>query len=194
MQDVETRKCSKCKISKSFDSFAKHKGKPLGIRYTCKQCDANFSKKWKSENPNYQAEYYQKNKTQILLRMKTHRLENLDAKRRSARVYAQLNKEKMSKTNADWVRSNPEKNRAKKARRRALEIQAQAFFISSKQIEKLYLQKCIYCGSAGPIELDHVIPISRGGSHSLGNLVSACRPCNRSKGNKMIMEWRLGRR
>jgi 5-methylcytosine-specific restriction endonuclease McrA len=29
--------------------------------------------------------------------------------------------------------------------------------------------------------LDHVVPISQGGSHGLENVVAACRSCNRSK-------------
>lgn len=51
--------------------------------------------------------------------------------------------------------------------------------------------RCVYCGVAGvPLELDHVIPKSRGGEHSLENLVAACKPCNSSKGAKTVEEWR----
>jgi len=43
--------------------------------------------------------------------------------------------------------------------------------------------KCQYC--AGPAEnLDHVIPRSRGGSHTWENVVAACRRCNTRKGNR----------
>jgi hypothetical protein len=46
--------------------------------------------------------------------------------------------------------------------------------------------RCVYCGSKFPPEqltLDHVQPRLRGGDHSEGNLVSACRPCNVEKGS-----------
>lgn len=33
-------------------------------------------------------------------------------------------------------------------------------------------------------ETDHVVPISKGGATSLGNLALACRRCNRSKGDR----------
>lgn len=50
--------------------------------------------------------------------------------------------------------------------------------------------QCVYCGVDGvPLELDHVIPKSRGGDHSLENLVSACKSCNSSKGAKTPEEW-----
>jgi 5-methylcytosine-specific restriction endonuclease McrA len=49
---------------------------------------------------------------------------------------------------------------------------------------------CVYCGdTAGPFELDHVHPVSRGGDDRLENLACACRPCNRSKGAKLVSEW-----
>ena len=50
---------------------------------------------------------------------------------------------------------------------------------------------CIYCGERGKkLECDHVIPVSRGGLHDDGNLVTACFACNRSKRDKLVSEWR----
>jgi 5-methylcytosine-specific restriction endonuclease McrA len=46
--------------------------------------------------------------------------------------------------------------------------------------------RCVYCGIKFPPEsltLDHVQPRVRGGDHSEGNLVAACRPCNADKGS-----------
>lgn len=49
---------------------------------------------------------------------------------------------------------------------------------------------CQYCGERGKkLECDHVIPVSRGGTHDLDNLKTACFKCNRSKRNKTIEEW-----
>lgn len=45
---------------------------------------------------------------------------------------------------------------------------------------------CVYCGRTppeSPIECDHVIAASSGGSCDLGNLVTACADCNRGKSN-----------
>lgn len=50
--------------------------------------------------------------------------------------------------------------------------------------------RCVYCLATGvALELDHVIPKSRGGEHSLANLVAACKSCNSSKGTKSLSEW-----
>lgn len=49
---------------------------------------------------------------------------------------------------------------------------------------------CVYCNAQHEtLECDHVVPVSRGGTNKVGNLVSACQPCNRSKHNKMLHEW-----
>ena len=49
---------------------------------------------------------------------------------------------------------------------------------------------CVYCGVTGvPLQLDHVIPRSRGGADTPDNLVACCRPCNTSKGAKTPEEW-----
>ena len=48
---------------------------------------------------------------------------------------------------------------------------------------------CQYCGreSAG-LTVDHVIPRSRGGTSHWDNIVAACAPCNRKKGNRLPNE------
>lgn len=52
---------------------------------------------------------------------------------------------------------------------------------------------CTYCGTSdGPFYLDHIYPVSRGGSNEPSNLTLACASCNRSKGARTLREW-LGR-
>lgn len=38
------------------------------------------------------------------------------------------------------------------------------------------------------LTMDHVIPLSRGGDHSIDNIVPSCFSCNASKGNKLLSE------
>lgn len=50
-----------------------------------------------------------------------------------------------------------------------------------------YGERCIYCN--GKYEhLDHIIPISKGGSHTKNNLAPSCAKCNLSKHNKILWE------
>lgn len=49
---------------------------------------------------------------------------------------------------------------------------------------------CRYCGTTdGPWHIDHVHPVSRGGTDALENLAVACAPCNLSKGSKLLSVW-----
>jgi len=38
-------------------------------------------------------------------------------------------------------------------------------------------------------EVDHIVPMSRGGGHLRANLQVLCRACNGSKGNQLESEW-----
>jgi hypothetical protein len=44
---------------------------------------------------------------------------------------------------------------------------------------------CQYCGRTAE-NLDHVVPRSRGGTHTWDNVVAACRRCNSRKENRLI--------
>lgn len=51
--------------------------------------------------------------------------------------------------------------------------------------------RCVYCGATGSdekIEVDHVIPVAKGGNSHIDNLVTCCFPCNRGKRDKLLLE------
>ena len=50
---------------------------------------------------------------------------------------------------------------------------------------------CQYCGASAPdviLEIDHIKPVSKGGTNSILNLVTSCRNCNRGKTNKVLSD------
>jgi 5-methylcytosine-specific restriction endonuclease McrA len=53
---------------------------------------------------------------------------------------------------------------------------------------------CVYCGNSAT-SIDHVVPRSRGGTHSWDNVVAACRRCNHVKADRSLAElgWSLPR-
>ena len=56
--------------------------------------------------------------------------------------------------------------------------------VSRHKIYKRDNHECVYCGTKQDLPIDHVIPRSRGGDNSWGNLVSCCKKCNSKKGNR----------
>lgn len=82
-----------------------------------------------------------------------------------------------------------------KAKRRAVERGATAENINPINVFRRDKWRCRLCGTKTPQklrgtyeqrapELDHVLPLSKGGSHTWGNVQCACRACNNSKGNR----------
>ena len=97
--------------------------------------------------------------------------------------------------------ANPEQ-RAERSERRLQRERASCGAIQAIDVPGLRRKlddKCRYCGEAlrSGGELDHLTPVSRGGSGQAGNITLACMPCNRNKHSKTLPEylnWRKARR
>ena len=156
--------CGTCKVLKEYISFSNSNSTKDNLCRRCRDCDAVARKK-----------YYENHKEKELLRKKNWRDSNKDFLKNYQQKYQANNIFR-------WAEYQH--------RRRAIALNNGVFFISKNELLKIYNSPCIYCGSLQDITLEHVIPISRGGTHGIGNIASACRNCNLSKGSKTIMEWR----
>lgn len=89
-----------------------------------------------------------------------------------------------------WYWNNREKAIAKVHRRR----NAPGSY-TEIEITELYENQggvCFYCSEplGRDFHRDHYIPISKGGSNYIDNIVLACSPCNLSKADKLPSEWK----
>lgn len=49
---------------------------------------------------------------------------------------------------------------------------------------------CAYCDAQGtPLEKEHIVPVSQGGSNRVSNLTLACRPCNQRKAARSLDDF-----
>lgn len=63
-----------------------------------------------------------------------------------------------------------------------------------KRLVRHYRGCCAYCGRpAATPEMDHLVPLARGGRHTIGNVLPACRRCNGTKNARLLIEWKNGR-
>lgn len=54
--------------------------------------------------------------------------------------------------------------------------------------------RCAYCSTrTRRLTIDHIIPVSRGGRHSIGNALPACLSCNSSKGALLLIQFKVRR-
>lgn len=123
--------------------------------------------------------------------------QNNNGKERKQR-WRQNNRAIVNEIARQWRINNPEsyKNMCRTARhrRRALKLNATIEYFTATELTQYWVEngihpdRCFYCG--GPYEHDdHVIPLSRGGTHERANIVPACQPCNNRKYNKLPEEW-----
>lgn len=203
--------CYKCKQMLSIDFFHKKSTGKFGVTGTCKFCSAIISAEWRKNNPERKKindkkwaqanpdrtaaakrRYSDKNKEAEKARKAAAYLANKESRDKKSRLWSKQNPEKERKRKRNWRRNNPEKARQENHKYRS-KLRERSFAITKKEIAKLIApQKCFYCQEhTEKPTLEHVIPIARGGNHSIGNLVSACGICNSSKQDKTIMEWRV---
>lgn len=95
-----------------------------------------------------------------------------------------------------YSRANPHVAQATKRRRKALVAGAIVAHFTPRDWLRLQIRfdyRCAYCGIRAPLSMDHVVPIVRGGTHSVGNILPACTSCNCHKQARFITEWRYGK-
>jgi len=131
----------------------------------------NIAKKWRENHPELNRE-----------RVKDAWLKNPDKYRRGIKFWKQKHPEKMR-----------EYGRIHNRKRRTW-IEGNEGIHTTEDINQQYAKqqgKCYWCGIKVKkhFEIDHIVPISRGGSNDPSNLAIACSYCNRSKGDKLPEEW-----
>jgi 5-methylcytosine-specific restriction endonuclease McrA len=114
---------------------------------------------------------------------------------RSRKNYKE-NRTKILEQHKRWMAAHPGIQRVYSQKRRALEKSAA---VNLKQIREWMLlvksapfAKCYYCEltvSTKRIHFEHMIPLNRGGAHSIENLCVSCKLCNLQKGTRHISEW-----
>jgi 5-methylcytosine-specific restriction endonuclease McrA len=122
------------------------------------------------------------------------------ADRRANREKLRLRQEAWRAANPDYMRDWEKRNAAliseNNYRRRVRIAEAKSgVAISQRDWDRMirrFSNRCAYCDCSldGCFTIDHVVPVSRGGRHSIGNLVPACKSCNSSKRDLLLVGWR----
>jgi 5-methylcytosine-specific restriction endonuclease McrA len=182
--------CSDCQESKSIDSFGKRSRNKDGLHEKCKECAKSYYDQTRERiNANNRIRY-EANKYSINEYQRTYYVKNkakINAKNRS---YYARNIDKEIERREKYYQTHKEQSKNKYHVRRARLLNNGIYLVKEKEIKRLTESNCFYCGAKDSIQIDHIVPISRGGSHSIGNLIPACAKCNLSKHNKFIVEWK----
>lgn len=109
-------------------------------------------------------------------------------------VYTARSLSWMAENRDRWVEIRRSSGRRHERRRRGQRFGGPG--VSPRDWQRLidrHQGRCAYCGCLPELlTMDHVVPLSRGGRHSIGNVLPACWPCNHRKNAKLLVEWRKG--
>jgi 5-methylcytosine-specific restriction endonuclease McrA len=171
------KQCSSCKQIKPFDCFGKDRRSKTGFRSQCKDCERKYEK---SRDP--------------------------EKKRAHAKKYREAHKETEKARYQNWKENNPQKYNAHRKRMKVNRRRVVLEYDKDITIEVLYNRAagiCALCGGRCDYEdyvfrgetfiagnhypsIDHIVPISKGGSHTWDNVQLAHKQCNSIKSDKTL--------
>jgi|CXWL01.1.fsa_nt_gi 5-methylcytosine-specific restriction endonuclease McrA len=119
--------------------------------------------------------------------------DNRDKNIRAAVEWGRKNKDKRRVIVSKYQKAHPEMNRLACSiysfrRRRFPGVGDTGFTVQEwNAVVKKFNDSCAYCRRNDvKLTIDHVVPLSKGGSIGIENIVPACRPCNSKKGNRPV--------
>ena len=164
-------------------------------------------------------EYREKNKDKISTQRKEYRDNNKDKIRESQKNYRENNKDKLKeyrkeyyKNNKDklkeyyknneeiirakrkvYIKNNRDKFKLYQQKRRALKLGNGGSYTEEQWLDTLeyFDYKCAYTGECIKVSchIDHIIPLSKGGTSYIWNLVPSTASANLSKQSRNMEEW-----
>lgn len=222
MDEVTTKRCTKCSETKPVSEFGKQKVRKDGLNPWCRACKkaeaaARYLVKrddilaanaaWAKANPEkrrgicrrfaeanpdrvkgYHAKYAKQNPEKRRAWSMADYWRNREARLAAARAWQKLNRGWNREYRRGYRDRNREAYRARHRNRKALVRQA-AGMHTAADVRRIYADqrgRCAYCRSSlrGGYHVDHVRPLSRGGSNAPSNLQLTCAACNLSKKDK----------
>ena len=195
--------CTKCGIDQPLSNYSPDKRVVKdGLQGQCKSCRTVAMKTYRDSNPDIThaiaAACYRRNAEVFKERSRQYDRAHREQRRASSKAWVEANGDRLRAYHREYRRLNPERVRAnernydhrKRANTPVSDVTAERW------AERVYEfgGRCAYCMAAAPLEMEHITPVSKGGSHTMDNLVPACLPCNRSKKDAPLLVFLLRRK
>ena len=162
----------------------------------------NEARRQKRSDPEYRAAELARDRETLRIRparyeaqLAKHRewaAQNTDHVRGYGKAHWAKYRERGLELNRQWHERNPLSRRMREAKRRAAAGGRVECLV--EDVERMMVSQgglCFWTGDslADGFEVDHIVPLSRGGKHELGNLALCTASANRTKYNKMPDEF-----
>ena len=201
-----TKLCTKCNCEKEIKEFHKDKQKKDGLCSQCKTCKIQNVKTYSLKNSekikDYKKQWALKNQDRLKEDRKIYVKNNKDRIAETKKEWAEKNKERVFLTKQKYYLRNTEKVKERAKIFSKTEkgiINARLVHLRRRErIKKVPLDKndlkelisryknCYWCNDKlnGIYHIDHYIPVSKGGTNEINNLVLSCPTCNLRKNAK----------
>lgn len=203
--------CPRCQQTIGAECFAKNRSNADGLQNYCRSCstqihaewrakhrdiDRKHSALWRKNNPEKvragMERYYKEHPGQHYQDTKRWRAEHPEAKREQGARYYAKHKEQVTERTTAYRAQRAKQYYRYGANYRARKRGAGGQFSHSEwEGVRDYWGRCLCCGRVNvPLEADHIVPVSQGGSNSIDNIQPLCRSCNAKKNAKTV-DYRL---
>jgi 5-methylcytosine-specific restriction endonuclease McrA len=162
-----------------------------------RQESREYARQHSEERKLYAHKYYRENIERFTEYKKVYNTVNAEKVKFRSKVYYNNNKASVDAKSRQYYRTHKAQHRVHSHAYRARKRTAEGKFTSQDIQRQLVAQKntCYWCSKKlEKYEVDHIIPLTRGGTNDPSNLVIACPWCNNSKHNKLPHEWIQGGR
>lgn len=192
--------CSTCKLDKPATEFHKNKSRKRGFSGECKLCVITRMKAAYAANPEKyrqrRRDWYAADPEKARAAVREYRQRSPEAAKASQKKYKAANKDKIKVAERAWVEKNRETVLARNRQKRAQKRNAVSEPYTKDDILQRWGSDCHICGEpidftasrrrGKGLQLDHVIPLSKGGPDTISNVKPAHAFCNTSKKDKLI--------
>ena len=194
----KTKICAKCKKIKSIHDFYIKSSQKDGHTARCKECISDDSSEYYQINKEkvYERskEWIQKNREYVRERDRKYRKEHLEQDKAKDKRYRDSHKEKLAEKGKRYRETHKDYfyNKARERKNsQLLRSDGTVTLEAEQKLLKTQNNLCDYCGDdiSKKKHLDHILPLDRGGMHTIDNVHFTCPSCNLSKGTKTEDEW-----
>lgn len=200
---VTVKKCCGCKEMLTQDFFGVDRSRWDGLAPYCRKCHRakakSFSarhlererarqREYRRTHPGVGAAWFQANKKQRLTKAAAWRKANPEKARAYVRAWVAAHPEELAESRRQWKLRNPHKSHEQNAIRRARLRGATTDKVDYETIierDGLVCHICSAMVTKATLSFDHVVPLARGGAHSMDNIKVAHRRCNYAKGARV---------
>lgn len=175
----------------------------MRVHLTLEEKKEKLRAKWRRSAQKHKAHKYAYRKLWRLRNLESVRAKNREWqkanwKHRQAYVkaYYESHKEKLQNRTREWCRNNYGRHMENVLRRvgrlKSQSVKPESIDSFCAKVKTKPTIICYYCEkrvSTKKIHFDHIVPLSKGGPHSIENICVSCERCNRSKHATPIQDW-----